>query len=330
MIEANQLSKQYGSFTAVRDLSFSVAQGQVVGFLGPNGAGKTTTLRMLAGFLGPTSGNVRILGHDVTQEPMLARQSVGYMPEAAPLYPEMRVGEYLSFRAELKLVPRNQRKAAVSRCMEQARIADAKDTLIGHLSKGYRQRVGLADALVANPPLLILDEPTAGLDPNQIREVRELIAELGREHTILLSTHILQEVEAMCARALVMQKGQLVADGPINALLREQNTRSLHWELRGPESTILNVLEGVGARLKNSATSAAGGCVQLQTEWGKEVPDPEAALEQAIALLVQKGVGVRRVYGERAKLEEVFSALTEAAEPSKMVPGNIQIEGSAP
>ena len=198
MVSVQHLVKRYGARLAVDDLSFTVPKGEVVGFLGPNGAGKSTTLRILAGFLGATSGQVSVDGHDVKDDSFEARRLLGYMPEAVPLYLEMRVAEYLAFRAELKGVARGARRASVDAAMEKANVTDVANVLIGSLSKGYRQRVGLADALVAKPPLLILDEPTAGLDPNQIVEVRDVISALGKEHTVLLSTHILSEVEASC------------------------------------------------------------------------------------------------------------------------------------
>ena len=213
MIDVRHLTKRYGERTAVNDLSFSVERGEVVGFLGPNGAGKSTTLRMLTGFLEPSAGEVRIAGFDAKKQPLEVKRSVGYMPEAVPLYLEMRVVEYLRYRAELKGVPRRDRKQNVDKALELANVADVRGRIIGQLSKGYRQRVGLADALVADPPLLILDEPTAGLDPNQIRQVRDLVRSLGREKTVLLSTHILPEVEAICGRVIILDRGRLVSSG---------------------------------------------------------------------------------------------------------------------
>ncbi len=218
MIEVSQLTKTYGSRTAVQGLDFRVGKGEVVGFLGPNGAGKTTTLRIIAGFLGPTSGRVRVAGFDVVDEPLRARAQLGYMPETSPSYPELRVIEYLRFRAELKGVQRAKRQAAVERALSLASLGDRAGSVIGHLSKGYRQRLGLADALVADPPLLILDEPTSGLDPNQIREVRRVIRDLAEQHTVLLSTHILAEVEASCDRAIVIHRGRRVAEGTLDEL----------------------------------------------------------------------------------------------------------------
>lgn len=320
MIDVHGLTREYGSVVAVRDVTFSVRAGQIVGFLGPNGAGKTTTLRILSGFLGPTHGSVRVLGHDVLHEPMLARRAVGYMPESTPLYPEMRVGEYLQFRAALKLVRSSERKSAVKRALALARVTEMRDTMIGHLSKGYRQRVGLADALVANPPLLILDEPTAGLDPNQIREVRDLIGELGREHTILLSTHILSEVESTCQRAIVIHKGSLVAQGSLSELVHQRTSRRVRWQLRDPESVALGLLKTLGADAVHSAPERDSGLLELETEWQEQVAEPEFNLERAVALLVEHGVGVRTVDAQKAKLEEVFSALTRVPQPEAQAP----------
>jgi len=242
IIEVEGLTKDYGSVVAVRDVSFSVGRGEVVGFLGPNGAGKSTTLRILAGFLGATSGKVRVNGHDIAEDSLLARASLGYMPEAAPLYPELRVREYLEFRARLKRVPRAKQKASIERALERASLKDVAQTSVGHLSKGYRQRVGLADALVADPPLLILDEPTAGLDPNQVREVRALIKELASDHTVLLSTHILSEVEATCQRALVIDRGRLVAQGSLEELSRGRRSTTLLVVVRKADGRASGIL----------------------------------------------------------------------------------------
>src|SRR3954447_21000353 len=237
MISVQKLVKRYGSGSSARvavdDLSFEVDKGEVVGFLGPNGAGKSTTLRIMAGFLGMTSGTVTVAGHDIRDQSFEARQKIGYMPEAVPLYPEMRVVEYLRFRAELKRVKRGDRAGHIDEAMQKANVDDVANVLIGSLSKGYRQRVGLADALVARPPILILDEPTAGLDPNQIREVRDVIRDLGKEHTVLLSTHILSEVEASCSRVVVIAKGKLVAEGTMDDLSRKRRAAGLVIVVRG-------------------------------------------------------------------------------------------------
>ena len=210
MIEVKGLSRLYGSRLAVNDVSFRVEPGEIVGFLGPNGAGKSTTLRMLTGYLAPSSGEIRIDGIDAVRSSIQARQRMGYMPEGVPLYSEMRVQEYLRHRGRMKSVPKLT--AAVDHCLERAGVADARSRIIGQLSKGYRQRVGLAEALIADPPILILDEPTSGLDPNQVRQFRELVRSFGGKKTVLLSTHILSEVEAVCDRVIIIREGQKVAD----------------------------------------------------------------------------------------------------------------------
>ena len=322
MIEAQHLTKDYGSVVAVRDVSFSVGAGEVVGFLGPNGAGKTTTLRILAGFLGATSGSVSIAGFDVARQSLEARARLGYMPEAAPLYPELRVREYLAFRAALKRVGRRERKVAVSRALEQAAVLDVAETPIGQLSKGYRQRVALADALVANPPLLILDEPTAGLDPNQIIEVRRLVRELGKSHTILLSTHILPEVEAVCDRALVIAGGRLVAEGTLAELKARQRSRRSVISATGDAQKLAAALCDVPgvkqARARATAERDPGKATDLELEIADEA-EPEATVERAVAALVAAGAGVRSVGAVEGSLEAVFAELTRAeGEPAQM------------
>jgi len=309
MIEASHLSKSYGPVEAVSDVSFRVDPGEVVGFLGPNGAGKSTTLRMLAGFLGPSSGVVRIAGHDLAEDPLRARSSLGYMPETAPLYPEMRVREYLAFRAELKRIPRRDRREAVARAVAETSITDVEDVVIGHLSKGYRQRVGLADALVGSPPILILDEPTSGLDPNQIRDVRALIRRLGKDHTVLVSTHILSEVEATCTRALVIARGRLVAQGSIDEIRALRRTAGARVTVRGDEAAALAAAEGVAGVVRVTAEAGDGATLTLAIELDRTA-DAGPAIEAVVAALVSAGVGVREVVPRADSLEQVFSELT--------------------
>jgi ABC-2 type transport system ATP-binding protein len=312
VIEVADLHKSYGSVRAVRGISFRVERGTVSGFLGPNGAGKSTTLRILAGFLAATSGQVRIGGHDIDRERMQAVRSIGYMPETSPLYPEMRTEEYLRFRAELKGVPRKERKAEIGRVLERAGVADVADTRIGALSKGYRQRVGLADALLGSPPLLILDEPTAGLDPNQIGQVRALIGELREAHTVLLSTHILSEVEAICDRAIVIHRGQLVAEGAIDELRRGRTSRVVACLIRRPEGLGPKALT---ARLEALASVTAAQLERQGDHDRLEVSLGEAddAIEQVVFALAEARVGVRRVEPVAASLEQVFADLTREA-----------------
>jgi ABC-2 type transport system ATP-binding protein len=311
VIQVSELTLDYGTVVAVQGVSFSVAKGEIVGFLGPNGAGKSTTLRVLAGFLGATSGRVRIAGHDIAEAPLAARRCLGYMPESAPLYPEMRVSEYLTFRARLKEVPRAQRVAAIGGAMERAGVTHMSGTVIAHLSKGYRQRVALADALVSNPPLLILDEPTAGLDPNQIREVRALVKDLGSERTVLLSTHILSEVEATCERAIVIARGRLVAQGTIEELRARQKSSGLSLRLRDPKAAAESVIATIAGISVQSASADEAlperRTVQLALHPGADVDTLSEALVRA---LTQAGIGVLALVPEKATLEQVFSELT--------------------
>jgi ABC-2 type transport system ATP-binding protein len=315
VIEVEGLTKDYGTVVAVRDVTFSVGRGEVVGFLGPNGAGKSTTLRILAGFLGASSGRVRIDGKDIAEDSLGARASLGYMPEASPLYPELRVREYLEFRARLKRVARAKRQGAVQRAMERARLADMSETTIGHLSKGYRQRVGLADALVADPPLLILDEPTAGLDPNQVREVRSLIKELAQEHTVLLSTHILSEVEATCQRALVIDRGRLVAQGTLAELSRGRRAQLLTLLVKDPERHAAELLQrqaGVTAveTIDDALDARDSTRIRLRVTVADEA-DRVSTSERVVRALVMAGIDVASATPESASLEQVFAELTQ-------------------
>ena len=299
MIEVERLSKHYHSVRAVQQVSFSVGRGEIVGLLGPNGAGKTTTMRMLTTYLPPTSGRAMISGHDVLDEPIEVRKRVGYLPENVPLYPEMRVREYLSYRAQLKDVPRASRRRAIDGVLEKCRLTDVDSRILGHLSKGYRQRVGLAEAMVHDPDLLVLDEPTAGLDPMQIREVRTLIRELGERHTILLSTHIMSEVEAVCGRVIMIVKGRVALDDRLD---RIQEQGAMVLEVRGPLPEVRKALEatpGVGhvgvlsrdGDLAQFEVLALGG-VDLREELARRV--------------VQAGWSLRSLDLRRSSLEERF------------------------
>jgi ABC-2 type transport system ATP-binding protein len=311
MIEVDKLTVAYGAFRAVDGVSFSVSAGEVVGFLGPNGAGKSTTLRVLAGFLGATSGRVKVAGVDVAEDSQGARAKIGYMPEMSPLYPEMRVGEYLRFRAELKRVPRASRKEAVRMAMREARVDDFEDVMIAHLSKGYKQRVGLADALVASPPLLILDEPTAGLDPNQIREVRALIRKLGKERTVLLSTHILSEVEATCSRAVVIHRGKLVAEGSIEDVRALRRANGVRFVVRGDRERAIGLLKKAPGAKRASAEAAEGEGVSAIVVDLAAKADPGRLAEEGVAALVAAKIAVREVSVRKPSLEQVFAELTE-------------------
>jgi len=243
MIQLVRLSRRFGSFKAVDGLSFAVGKGEIVGLLGPNGAGKTTTMRMLTTYLTPTSGRASLAGFDVLDESLEVRRRVGYLPENVPLYTEMRVREFLRFRARLKDVPRSKLRRAVSEVIDRCRLEEVENRIIGQLSRGFRQRVGLAEAMVHDPPILILDEPTSGLDPLQILEVRKLIRELGDRHTILLSTHILPEVEAVCGRVIIIARGRIALDDRLEDLRRDT---TIVLEARGPAQAMIAAIQNAG------------------------------------------------------------------------------------
>lgn len=308
------LTKRYGAHVALNDVSFDVPRGEIVGFLGPNGAGKTTTLRILAGTLGKTSGEVTIDGLDCEASPIEAKRRIGYLPEAVPLYPEMRIGEYLTFRAELKGVPRAQRRAAVDLAMEKAGVAPLSTSLIGKLSKGYRQRVGLADALVSDPKLLVLDEPTSGLDPNQIHQVRALLRALAGEHTVLLSTHALAEVEASCSSVVLIARGRLVAQGKL-AELRARGDGESEIVVRG-DAEAAKALLIKRSDVQKITANGNDGTTRFRCAW----KDGATAIEAAVADLVAAGIGVREVAPLQSSLDELFRELTADAPDSPGTP----------
>jgi ABC-2 type transport system ATP-binding protein len=303
VIQVRDLTKQYGSVNAVNGISFDVEKGEIVGFLGPNGAGKSTTLRMLTGYLSPTRGSVEIDGIPSHLRPVAARKKIGYMPEACPLYLEMRVVEFLRYRAELKAVPSRQRKARVEQAMEQAQVEDVQQRIIGQLSKGYRQRVGLADALVGDPPLLVLDEPTAGLDPNQIRQVRALIRTLSENKTVLLSTHILPEVEALCDRVLILSKGELVYEGEPSEVEPQVQVRVVG---RGDPEAYRAAFEPLDGMHVDRLEVGDGGLVEVRLK----TPAAPDATERVFAQAVEAGLVLRELRQVSKSLEDVFAQLT--------------------
>jgi len=312
VIEVSGLSKRFASRLAVDAVSFSVAQGEVVGFLGPNGAGKSTTLRMITGFLAPSGGSVKVGGIDVDVDPIGARRLIGYMPEGVPLYPEMRVVEYLRYRAALKGVPRRGIGDAVERSLNEAAVDDAADRIIGQLSKGYRQRVGLADALIADPPLLILDEPSSGLDPNQIRQVRELLRGFAGKKTIFVSTHILPEVEAICERVVIIHHGKKVGEGAPHELRRRFGGRQLVRIVgRGSLDAFRDALGGVKRVRQVLDLSAEEGELVRGT---LEVAPEADASEDVFAAVAAAGLKLRELHVEEASLEAVFGELTTREE----------------
>ncbi len=304
MIQVSHLTRRFGRVTAVDDLSFEIARGEIVGFLGPNGAGKTTTLRVLCGFLSATGGDVRIAGHDVRTESLDVRRRIGYLPENCPLYPEMRVDEYLRYRAALKGVPASGVRERVAAVKQQCGLNDVGRRIIGQLSKGYRQRVGMADALVHEPQILVLDEPTIGLDPGQIRQTRDLIRTLAQRHTILLSTHILPEVEAVCRRIIILHRGRLAADGDAAQLCRRQ-VCVIEIEGAGPGAgRAFAALEGV-----ESVTDETTGDALRVTLACAGGADPRVA---AARLATERGWRVRDARLQTQTLEDIFVALTRA------------------
>lgn len=245
MIEANGLTKQYGELKAVDNLTFRVDRGEILGFLGPNGAGKTTTMRILTGYIPPTSGTAIIATYNVSEQPIEVKRRIGYLPETPPLYHDLSVQSYLSFVTKIKGVPSSARKERIAWAVERCGLSEVRKRIIGNLSKGFRQRVGLAQAIIHKPDVLILDEPTVGLDPRQIREIRELIKELSKDHTIILSTHILPEVTMICSRAIIINRGKIVLEGKIADLTQERTLEEVFIELISKEETLHPHLEVV-------------------------------------------------------------------------------------
>ena len=311
MIKVQQLTKCYGPVKAVDSIDFEVAKGEIVGFLGPNGAGKSTTMKILAGFLPPTSGRAEVAGRDVFRESLRAREHIGYLPENVPLYPDMRVHEYLRYRAAIKGVPGRRMNERVGDVLELCGLGDVEKKIIGRLSKGYRQRVGLADAMVHEPDLLILDEPTIGLDPNQIRLVRDLIRNLKRHHTILLSTHILSEVEMLCSRVIIINKGRIEAlDSPQNLRARLGVGGQILLEARVADAKAaaagIRRISGV-----DSVAARADGAWTVFTIQAASGTDPREALyEHAVA----EKWPLRELSRSAVSLEQVFAEVTHAEE----------------
>ena len=308
MIEVSNLTKRYAGRTAVDDISFTVERGEIVGLLGPNGAGKSTTMRILSGFMPASSGTVRVAGFDVFYESEEARRRIGYMPENNPLHPEMRVREYLKFRARLKGLGWRRSRERVTTVMEQCGLTEVGRRVIGQLSKGYRQRVGLADALVHEPDLIILDEPTIGLDPHQIRAVRALIKNLGGRHTVLISTHILPEVEMMCGRVLIMFNGRVLAsDTPDNLQRRMAGGSQIIAEIAAPLETLNALWEGLPEVEQFDVSATDGEYFRCAL-----TPREGADLRAQIALLAsQQGWALRELTRSRHSLEDIYVQVTK-------------------
>lgn len=302
MIEVSNLSKNYGDRPAIKNLNFKVQKGEVVGFLGPNGAGKSTTMKIITGYMAPTEGQVRIAGFDVFEDPIEVKRRIGYLPETPPLYMDMRVEEYLRFVAQLKAVPPARRTSLVTGALEKTSLGEVKNRVIGHLSKGFRQRVGLAQAIVSDPEVLVLDEPTVGLDPKQVADVRHLIQQLRGQHTIILSTHILPEVQAVCEKVIIINKGEIAAEDSLAGLSRRMSGGGrMHIRVRRQADQVvdwLGCMEGV--------LSARNVGTYLDVEYDGR----EATVEAVAQQIVEKGAGLTELKMESMGLEDIFLRLT--------------------
>ena len=305
LIETHDLTKYYGGAVAADGLNFAIDRGEIVGLLGPNGAGKTTTMRMLTCFLPPTRGTALVAGYDIMEDPIEVRRHVGYMPESNPLYDELRVSEYLKLRAQLKGVPRGQRNGTVGLCTEMCGIEDVRRQVIRTLSKGYRQRVGLADVLLGDPDVLILDEPTIGLDPNQIRQTRATIQGLSERHTILLSTHILQEVDAICQRVLIIDRGRIVADDTVQNLSRQGLRSAVIAEMKAEEEKVRPaLLRLAGVEDVSVERSNGWNTFRITVSEGSDVR------EAVFNLAAGNGWALRELRSSGPSLEDIFYRIT--------------------
>jgi len=329
VIEVQHLTKRYGRVTAVDDVSFTVERGEILGFLGPNGAGKTTTMRILTGYMPASEGRATVAGYDVFTHPLEAKRRTGYLPETPPLYPDMTVREYLDFVARIKGVPSGERKSRVDAVMKRTHVADMAARHCGKLSKGYRQRVGLAQAIIHNPEVLILDEPTAGLDPKQIIETRDLIRGLAGDHTIVLSTHILPEVAQTCQRVVIIAKGRVVAvDSPANLTARLRGTETMFVEVDAPGADVAGALGAIGGVLRiNPADMRQGsGAFEVESEKGRDIRR-ELARE-----IVNRGWGLLELRPMRLSLEEVFLQVTTEETETASAPapgeGEARVDGT--
>lgn len=318
MIEVKELVKAYNQRIAVDCVSFSVKHGEILGFLGPNGAGKSTTMKILSGFLAATSGSAVVNGFDVAKNPVEAKASIGYLPETPPVYAGMDVESYLRFAAALHRVPKHRLKAAVEEAMEKCVITDVRRRLIGNLSKGYRQRVGLAQAIAHKPPVLILDEPTVGLDPRQIIEIRKLIKSFGGSHTVILSTHILPEVQATCSRVVVIDKGRVAAEDTLEGIAsRMQANVRLTVALRQDPATVLariQGLEGVRAVHNGRRNESGEHLIDIECAKGSDVR------AEVAELCVKERLGLLALGQEKLSLEDAFVRLITADDPTRELP----------
>ena len=319
VIDVKGLGKRYGDHVALDGVDFTIERGEVVGFLGPNGAGKTTTMKILTGYIAPSSGEGRVMGLDIVGEPVAVRRHLGYLPEASPVYPEMQIQEFLDFVGRVRGLERSERASALDRAMVRTGLTERRKQTIGTLSKGFKQRVGIAQAILHDPDLLILDEPTSGLDPNQMQEIRELIRELGRKKTVLLSTHILSEVQATCDRVIIINRGRVVADGPTEEVTSHRQGERIQLALAPGAVTLskeaiiasLSAIEGV-EEVSPMATAEAGeGELNFRIRASEDV---RAALFREVVAL---GLVLLELHRERSNLEEVFRRLTVTADAAE-------------
>ena len=309
MIDVQHVTKQYGQVTALDDISFSIQKGEIVAFLGPNGAGKTTTMRILTGFMPPTSGSVHIAGFDCLEEPWEVKKQIGYLPETPPLYLELTVTEYLTFVGRIKRLGLEQLQERINLIVQQTGLAEVQGRVIGHLSRGYRQRVGLAQALLHNPPVLILDEPTTGLDPNQIIEIRELIKNLAGSHTIILSTHLLAEATAICQKVIIIHQGQIVAiDTPEQLAAKIRQSEILHLKVKQSDPDLLEAVGKIAGVMHVSLGSTPNTYV-IESHIGEDIR------EELTKLVVTRGAGLLELTTQTVSLEDVFKVLTKADNP---------------
>jgi ABC-2 type transport system ATP-binding protein len=332
VIEVQHLTKRYGRVTAVDDVSFRVERGEILGFLGPNGAGKTTTMRILTGYMPATEGRATVAGFDIFDKPIAAKRRIGYLPETPPLYPDMTVREYVDFVARIKGVSSKERKDRVNAVLARTRVADMAERHCAKLSKGYRQRVGLAQALIHNPDVLILDEPTAGLDPKQIIETRELIRSLAGDHTIILSTHILPEVSQTCQRVVIINKGRVVAvDTPDNLTARLKGAETMYVQVDAGGAEVPPALGGIPGVLRVIPAEQRGVVSAFEVE-----SDRDTDIRRELArTIVNHGWGLLELRPMRMSLEEVFLQVTteerpEGAEPADRTPGPSDLRTPGP
>ena len=306
MIEVNNLTKYYGDFPAIENVSFTVNKGEIVGFLGPNAAGKTTTMRVLTGFMPPTSGSAKVAGFDVVDQSLEARRRIGYLPETVPLYTEMSVVDYLDFMGRIRGMSKQWRRRRISEVIDICRLEEYGSSLIGKLSKGFRQRVGIAQAVLHEPEVLILDEPTIGIDPIQVVETRNLIKGFGGEHTVILSTHILPEVSMVCERVIIIHEGQVVAiDRPENLSERLKGTERIEVDIRGPSAQVMTALRDIPGVQEVTRTDREDvGIYTIESTSGADLR------EQIANLVFQRGWGLLRLQPIQMSLEEIFLRLT--------------------